>query len=172
MRKSLWIILSVLVVAFGSPIAHADSFVASFECHLRCGFLPVSQNLVSFPDPVLEIFIAPGASPRFEVVLPSSDFPSNAYTWIDNISVSSDGRTTRGSINVFDHSTGSDSVGRWRSFHSPFLLFPGDYSDMGRLQFSPVFSAVAAPEPSSVGLMLLGIGLVFAVRKRGLSQAS
>jgi hypothetical protein len=36
-------------------------------------------------------------------------------------------------------------------------------------------SAVTAPEPSSLGLMLLGIGLVFAMRKRaaaGFSQAS
>jgi hypothetical protein len=32
--------------------------------------------------------------------------------------------------------------------------------------------AVTTPEPSSVGLMLLGIGLVFVLRKRGLSQAS
>jgi hypothetical protein len=36
-------------------------------------------------------------------------------------------------------------------------------------------STVAAPEPTSIGLMLLGIGLVFAMRKRtdaGLSRAS
>jgi hypothetical protein len=39
---------------------------------------------------------------------------------------------------------------------------PGNFSDSGGLSFA----AVAAPEPSSVGLLLLGIGLVFVVRKR------
>ena len=35
------------------------------------------------------------------------------------------------------------------------------------------FTAVATPEPSSVALVLSGVGLVFAMRKRqGLSQAS
>ena len=56
------------------------------------------------------------------------------------------------------------------------VTYSGDANKVGIGPLTEtVAAAVAAPEPSSVALMLLGIGLLFAMRKRvsaGLPQAS
>src|ERR1700719_2599986 len=50
MRKSLWIMLAVLLVAIAAPNAHADSFTATFTCTVgTCTSpLPVATD-VTFP---------------------------------------------------------------------------------------------------------------------------
>jgi hypothetical protein len=54
-----------------------------------------------------------------------------------------------------------------QSFNNPILGCPGCGDPTGFvLEGDIVTSTVATPEPSSVALMLLGVGLVFVMRKR------
>ena len=72
------------------------------------------------------------------------------------------------SSNIILVNNGTDTTGVWGG---TYALTPGTYTDS--FGSTLVVTAVATPEPSSLPLMLSGVGLVFGMRKRwGLSQAS
>jgi hypothetical protein len=161
MRKSLWIILVVLVVAVGAPIAHADSFTATFTCNAPCTSTPTAPT-VSFPSPttITETWAGFSAS----IPLAAGDLPTDTYTWSNQLLDLIAGNFI--DFTILDANTGDHPD---VTISTPFRLIPA--VDSGTI----TFTTVAAPEPGTVGLMLLGIGSVFALRKRtgqGLSQAS
>lgn len=83
------------------------------------------------------------------VAIPSGDAAGDAYAWIASADL---GGPSLG-FTLFD-GTGSVSCGG--SSTSDAAVSCGTLS----------FAAVTAPEPSSVALMLLGVGLLFVMRKR------
>jgi hypothetical protein len=163
MRKSLWIILTVLVVAVAAPVAHADSFTATFTCNTPCTSTPTAPD-VSFPAPTFLSETWDGFS--FDHFLAAGDLPTDQYTW-ENILTGELGSSFSIGFLLTDLTSGNASAFSQHHSGTP----PPDAHDRGTL----AFTAVAAPEPGSVGLILLGLGVVFMVRKRtgqGLSQAS
>lgn len=151
MRKSLWIIpVLLLFAAIGVPNAHADSVI--FTCSGTCTFLPTAPD-VSFPAPVtIDVTYD---STLFVIALATGDSPSNSYGWM---AYESGGSPV--DFEIDDVTTGDvESVGVMSM--SPTL------AEEGQLTF--------VPEPSSFALMLVGVGIVFAMRNRigqGLPQAS
>ena len=147
MRKSVWIILTVLLVAVGAPNAHADSFSVTFT-----GFTPEpTASDVTFPSPTLDIM---WQGFTFLLTLPASSLPTDSYNW--------DGALGCGKIGGCEaHFTIQDTT--TGTFTTSITPVPSTFAiGRGNLTFTPV----ATPEPSSVALMLLGGGLVFVTRRR------
>jgi hypothetical protein len=162
MRKSVWIMLAVLLVAIGAPNARADAFTPVFTtngCSGTC-LLPTAPD-VTFPSPTtMDVTFGNTSDGTItSVAIPSGDAAGDAYSWsaqnvLTSVSFILSDVTNAGttfSCNGFVDRTGALSCG------------------------TLTFSAVTAPEPSSAALMLLGVGVLFVLRKRigqGLPQAS
>jgi hypothetical protein len=167
MRKSLWII-ALLFAAIGAPNAHADSYDPLFSCTAAInGCTTTGSNgvplfpsaaPVSFPAPTL-IVTMDGAS--FAFSFQSTARYSDNYTW--------------SMYELFQYVPGTYAVGMtitdstFPSFSMdlvsvtiPNVLNPDDLFKSGDLTFLPT----STPEPSSIALMLAGIGLVLVIRKR------
>jgi hypothetical protein len=101
----------------------------------------------------------------FTILIPlaTGDLPTDTYQW--NAAQELEGVQQIEVFNILDTTTGLTSSVTNLTLHTKTFD-----SDSGGL----TFSAVPAPEPSSVALMLLGLGLLFVMRKcqAGLSQAS
>jgi hypothetical protein len=151
MQKSLWIILAVLLVAIGAPNAHADSFTPIFTtdgCSGTCA-LPTALD-VTFPSPTTIDVTYLGASGTSFI---ASGLPGDTYGWTADVE--------RGSLDFFITDGGTSTCNGGGPGHDSCGIL--------------TFAAVTAAEPSSVALMLLGVGLMFVMRKRigqGLPQAS
>ena len=152
MRKSLWITLAVLLVAIGAPLAHADSFTYTYTDTLH-GF---SWTTAAISAVTMETFL-PGA----DLTASSS---SGVFPGCVNSGVVLD--AGGGSISTFfSDCTIPEISNPANGFALTDYSTPGTYeSPFGNILV--VTAAVAAPEPSSVALMLLGVGLVFVMRKR------
>jgi hypothetical protein len=154
MRKLLWIMLA-LVVAGSAPVAHADSFAPSFspsgvvDCP-SCAIAgtPTAPD-VTFPSPTLNIT---DQVVGFSVKLLPSSLPGDSYSWSTSIDFFGSSATMT-IVDITQNTSVSDTES---------LCFCTFVNEFGSLTFTPV----AAPEPSSVALMLLGIGMVFLLRKR------
>ena len=156
MRKSVWIMALLLVVALAVPNAWADSFDASFTCTASCSSVP-TDPFISFPSPNIPISFF---NQSFSITLDGSDNPTDSFSW----SVGTNGASWYFQIN--DLTNGKSDVGPW-------YACGGNGSPWG--SGSVIFDHVAAPEPYSGALLLLGLVAVFAARKfitRGLPQAS
>jgi hypothetical protein len=154
MRKSLWIMLAALLVAIAAPSARADSFTATFSCSGTCvGGTPTAPD-VTFPAPVIDVT---WNGLLFQItLLYDAPSPLDDFTWTGYNDYY---RTTLLQyIDITDLTTGvtwsSTGIGSFASGKSSQAT--------GAL----AFAAVATPEPSSYALMLLGVGLVFVLRKR------
>ena len=149
MRKSLWIILLLMFVTSVAPNAHADSYTPTFTCTGPCVSVPTAPD-VSFPSPTTitetwDTYVA-------AISLPSQDTYSDDYVWT-NTSSSLNGQE----LIIMDNTNGIEAIG---FLSIPTISVP--IEDIGTLSFAPV----ATPEPSSIALMLTGVGLVFVMRKR------
>jgi hypothetical protein len=157
MRKSLWIMLAVLLVAIAAPNAYADSETPTFTCTGTCLSTPTAPA-VTFPSPTLDITW--NTLTGLDVALSSLDAPSDSYTWtITAQSFGFEGYNV--TVDINDTSSGTTSF----SNLFPVLSCPGCgllVIDGGDLSFA----STAAPEPSTIALMLLGVGLVFVMRRR------
>ena len=145
----------VFALSFAAHNAHADTFTPVFDttgCLAGPCLLPTAPE-VTFPSPTTMTVNLFGVSEL--VIIPSGFLPGDTYTWVAN--------------RLTIHST------------PPFLIF--DYGDLtngnasgpitcqstpdlscGQFTFAPV--ATTTPEPTSLALVLSGVGLVFAMRKR------
>jgi len=138
-----------MILAVGAPVAHADSYTAEFMCTGTCASVPTESSPVTFPAPdfpalsFFDVFV--------DIQLPGlSDAPGNSYTWTFYPAVPGSG------ILVITDTTTGDSENV-----DPVTGLPMNANSMetGTLTF------VATPEPGSAALMLLGVGLVFLMRK-------
>jgi len=163
MRKGLGIVpVLFLLAVIGAPSAHADSYTPNFTCTGTCTFTPTAPN-VSFPWPTT-INVTYG-SYSFLLTLSGDMHPGDTYDW----------RAFPGIVYGDESFIILDLTcsGTCANYVSDPLTGPST-DDSGAL----TFAAVATPEPSSLALMLIGIGLlgfVTVLRKRigqGLPQAS
>lgn len=185
MRKSLWIILALLLAAIGAPHAQADvmtNYTISFS---GTGTLPTSGsftydsttpafssfivvwdgltfNLTSAanspgiigPTPPACISGDSGAAASFQLLTncggPTTEWQANPQeTFVNFIFLTPE--TSSACEN------GHDCIGF--SANASSSTFEGGYGTFS-------VAATTAPEPSSLALMLLGLGLVFVMRKR------
>ena len=149
--------MALLLAVTGAPSAQADSFDASFTCTSACVSLPTDPP-VSFPSPIIPISFF---SESFTITLNAFDNPADTFTW---------GIGSTGSNWYFE----INDVTNGRSDDGPSFSFgPGNSAPYGSGCVN--FSQVAMPEPSSIALLLLGVGIVFVSRKRirqGFHQAT
>jgi hypothetical protein len=165
MKKVLCIIPAVfLFVLIAAPNAHADSYSATFTCtsFYLCDVAPTASN-ASFPAPT-DIAVSLGSYPipiAFDLTLPAADAPTDVYRWSYGSNHYPIQGVYSGTFEITDLTT---------NLVDPVYLYepnPLPYTDniaQGYLLFSPV--SAAAPEPSTVFLMLLGAGMLSATRKR------
>ena len=151
MRKSLWIILAISFLALGARNAYADSYAVTF---------PGSGDYVSAPDvtfpapTTLTVTLAPTPF-QFTVVLPAIDSPGDAYTWQVYVNPLP-GTCEVCAFQIFDSTTGvASEVG---GLTNTFVFASGPL----------VFTPVGTPEPSSIALILLGVGILLVGRRRSL----
>jgi len=154
MRKPLWI-LALLVGALGASSAYADSFDATFTCTTSCVAVP-TDPAVNFPGPIIPVLFF---SQSFTITLNNLDTPTDSFMW----SIGTNG--TGWDFVITDVTNGSSNTG------PTFQLGPsgGTPFGSGSVDFNTV------PEPGSVALLLLGVGMVFVARKRmghSISQAN
>ena len=153
MRKSLWITLAVLLVAIGAPLAHADSFTYTYTD---------TADGVSWTTAAISAVTMETSVPGADLTASSN---SGVFMGCVTASVILDRGGIGGTTTIFSGTCPAPII------HNIDGFALTDYSTPGTYFGSPgdtlvVTAAVAAPEPSSVALMLLGVGLVFVMRKR------
>jgi len=184
MRKTLWILVAALLVIIAAPNAHADIVTLEVSGTLS-GALPGSSCSISgctlggdvVIDNVTGAFLSAdvtfsGSSPSVgpfvvaDLVLPIASFTE--------LVIRANPETNGTLLLAFVTNTPGSLVGY--SGGPLFVVVAQStccaWSASGAGALTP---AVAAPEPSSVALMLLGVGFVFVMRKRigeGLPEAS
>ena len=144
MRKALWFIpVLFLLLAIVTPCARADS--VTFTCTAMClAPVPTAPD-VTFPSPTLDITFD---SQTLDLTLPGYDVDTDSFNWFtsNNLFIVADNDQLYGQgSSVADNSEAVEDEG-------------------GVLLFTT--APASTPEPGTVTLMLLGIGLVLVMRKR------
>ena len=163
MRKSLWIMLAVMFVAVSAPVSHADTVTLD----VSGGVSPVQGScsgsgctlggdivINNTTGTVISIDVTvAGASPAVGPFNGILFFHASSLTGFD------------GSGDILSVSIAPGTwVGYTGGAFSGGIVAPG--KDLFSITDGVFTPAVAAPEPSSVALMLLGVGLVLLLRRR------
>jgi hypothetical protein len=154
MRKSFWIVLALLVVG-AAQVAHADSFTYSYDLNVP-GLLSLSWTTdpitgVTGPTTVLAADLAASANTGFIAGCTTTSVVLDA----SGVGIQS---------TIFGGGCGLSAVIASDNFALSDYTTPGVYH--GTQGTLTVTEAVTAAEPSSVALMLLGVGILFVMRKR------
>ncbi len=173
MRKSLWIMLAVLLVAIAAPYASADTVTLdisgslvpndpSVSCSASGCTLGGDIVINNTTGMVISVdFTVAGASP--------SVGPFNHFS--EFVSIDSDLVTTDGGVIDFSF-TLSGNPGTLVGYTGGAITGtavtsgPAGHIFVQEGDAALTEAVTPAPEPSSVALMLLGVGLVFVMRKR------
>jgi hypothetical protein len=145
MRKSLWLMLAVMVVAVSAPNAHADTVYAiafsgpGAPTVVGSDLLDYNSTLFEFTAPTTLEIMFDGQDITLANSLTGFTTPGDTIEWF----------TEAGNFYIYDTFSG--------------VLFAGP--DTGSFGAGSVMLAAQTPEPSSVALMLLGASLVL-LRKR------
>ena len=163
MRKRIWMLALGLILAIGVPSAYADGFTLTFTC-TSCGDIPTSGD-VSFPSPsILEMWDTSEANVQDFITLASNDNPSDTYTWSNSLAPDPQAGLGDYSLSITDVTTGdTETASGTVGVGDP--LFTTSLVDDGSLIFTPI-NSTPAPEPSTIGLILAGIGSLLVTRKR------
>jgi hypothetical protein len=168
MRKSFWFSLTVLLVAISAPNAHADTFTYSYTSgQLDCGTTGecavyswttgaiaavTSETTISATD--LTAFSLSG-TPLAGCILSSIPLDLAGAGGQAFSSTNCPGRSNPDDFALADYST------------------PGVYSFVSvsaGVNDGLIVTAVQSPEPSTVALVLLGVGLAFVIRRKCIAQ--
>ena len=162
MRKSLWIVLAVIVVAVSAPNAYSDSFTYSYTDNSFT--LHYSFTTAAIPAVTME------------TTVPASDLTASSVTSgcvISSVVLDANESAFSGSASGGTNATFTGCALLGIFGNDEFALAdystPGTYVSPNDSSVTLVVTSagsVAAPEPSSVALMLLGVGLVFVLQKR------
>lgn len=154
MRKILWIILAVLFVAVVVPDAHADSYDAAFTCTTPCQFPPSASVISSGPD----IYMVDVSYFGYFFPIPIQNVPYNdTFTWFAESTTAFEPPDRIVSFDIYDRNIGTD----WYIIYLAPLDLP-DNTERGTLVFTPI----ATPEPRSLALLFVGIGVLLVLRNR------
>jgi len=170
MRKTLWILVAVLLAAIGAPAAMADT-VETFDVIASPGDIGGTFTVDVTSGTILSVDITAFGLPDF-TVLDSSFATSGEWALFAKDATLSN---VIGLFFVTNPTVGSlvGFTGGGITNDSELLVAGRPPEDIGPGEITR--AAVATPEPSSVALMLLGVGFVIVMRKRmgeGLPQAS
>jgi hypothetical protein len=164
MRKSFWFSLTVLLVAISAPTAYADTFTYSYSSgELGCG---TTGNCAVYSWTTAAIAAVASETTISAADLTASLLSGTPLAGCVLSSVTLDFGGTGG-----QSFTSSNCGGR----SNPDAFSLADYSTPGIYSFvsvnagvndSLVVTAVQTPEPSTVALMLLGLGLAFVIRRK------
>jgi PEP-CTERM motif len=153
MRKTLWIMLAVLLVAIAAPAVHADGVYAitfngpGAPTVVGSDLLDYNSTLKEFTTPSLEIMFD-GLTVTLDNQNFAGAFPTDRFSW--------GGPFVDGNFDISETLLGEN-------IYSGALPSSAAFDD-GSVTLTA--QTVPAPEPSSVALMLLGVGLVFGMQKR------
>jgi hypothetical protein len=170
MRKSLWIILTVLLVAIAAPSALANSCTYTYT-QVDLGITDFTWTTNAIPCVTSTDTFLPASS-----LASSSVNPSYVPTPISAVGL--DVGFPAGGIETDFGISGGVADGSWTlsEYSTTGTYAESFFAGEETLTLTVAATPVAAtPEPSSVALMLLGVGLVFVMRKRigqGLPQAT
>jgi hypothetical protein len=157
MRKILWIILAVVFVTVGAPNAHADSYEATFICTTSCEFPPIALGVVS-SGPIISMVDVSYFGYFFPITLNPVPY-NDTFTWFAESTTAFSPPDRTISVDILDKSNGTD----WYIlYYVPNYIHLSDNTERGSLVFTPV----ATPEPRSLALMVLGIGVLLVLRNR------
>ena len=156
--------LAVLLVAIGAPNAYADSFTYTYTD---------TDDGISWTTAAI-------SAVTMETSVPGADLTASSNSGLTAGCVTSsvvlDSLGGGGTSTLFFSGCNFGAIESEDGFALTDYSTPGTYVSPNFAHDTLVVTAaVAAPEPSSVALMLLGVGLVFVTRKRigqGLPQAS
>jgi hypothetical protein len=174
MKKLLCVVPVLLLFAMiGAPDARADSYIPTFSCEQvpnHACFGPPTAPSASFPGPT-DMTVAfkyfPTSVSPFTINLSASDGPTDTYLWSYGSNQYPIQGLYVGGFSITDLTTGlEDRV----SFSSTSPLPYIDDVSQGPLIFTP--ATTATPEPASIMLMLLGVGLIVFMRKRFIMRIS
>ena len=154
----------VFALCFAAPNAHGDSFTPIFTCTGTClAPLPTAPDVTLSGSSITVTWDSNVFALTFSE-LPILDDPTfDTFSWEGDV----------GSVFPGDIVFRINDVTKNLTVAAAFACgsCTPAFTDMGVLTFTPV----ATPEPSSVALLLAGVGVVFAMRKRwtsGLQLAS
>jgi hypothetical protein len=161
MRKSLWVILTVLLVIIGAPNAHADSYSATFTCSGICTSTPSSTTATFTLSGSNSIGVFTWDTVSYSFGLPINWLPTDSYTWAGFSDTTATSGTTFLTFRIYDL-TISNIFGVQTDSLCPSQQACLIGFDSGVLSFAPVVT----PEPSSIALLLAGIGFLMVMRRR------
>ena len=162
MRKTISVILTLLIGAIVAPCAHADT--VTFTCTQDCpvGVAVPTAPDVTFSSPMLVITFD---NQTLDLTLPPQDSDGDTYLWF----------TSNNYFIISDTDQAFDLGGDVADDSGGNLAGDAVVEDMGGdLSFNNTTPPVVSPEPGTVSLGLIGMGLVLLMRKRiarGLPQA-
>lgn len=170
-KKLLCVVPALLLFAMvGAPNARADSYTPTFSCvpggvgsDFQCPFSElnaVTAPDVSFPAPTSIVVTVVTEPAVFDLNLAPPDSPSDTYEWGYSDGGPFAGYSYAGFVLTDETTNLSDSV----TLYEQGLPLTFGLIESGPLVFSP--ASAATPEPTPVILMLLGVGLVFLMRRR------
>lgn len=152
MRKSLWIMLALIVVAVGAPNAHADTYAISFAG----GPTVVGSDLLNF-DPTTGTF----TTPSIEISFGGMDLTLFRNSFTSGVSpTDSFGWSTPGGGTIFEV---DDNTLGLTIYVSSGCSDPPCQEGGGSVSLTPV---TTAPEPSSLALVPFGLAALLLMRKR------
>jgi hypothetical protein len=165
MRKSLWMILALLLGAIVAPtIVKADTYTATFFCTGTCTSVPAPDTNVVFPTPTLFTVWNTIVFNGLLLINPSFN-ATDAYTWNATYSlpIPLGGDFYHAEFDITDTSitdcavAGCNVIGEGIPLTTPVLgLSP--FSDQGTLVFT--LNPSTTPEAGTTTLTLSGLGLL------------
>ena len=169
MRKSLWIILAVMIVAVGAPNAQADT-VTTFDVS---GTVEPAVSFLTGTtfSGTLTIDVTSGAITAVDITFPGLPiFDRLVFQGPDGSDWDVSARTSIGVVGLFLSFTTAPTPGSLVGFTGGTItgreVIDALEDPLYNVTGGSVTAPTATPEPSTVALMLLGVGLVFVLRKR------
>jgi hypothetical protein len=173
MRETLWVVsVLFLLMTIGAPNAHADSITNGTINFTVSSGSPAPTGSFSFDNTTnaftsVEVEWDGGGflfSPLFGIVVPPTTTSGSWSAAGPSVTFNQFGPAIF-ALFIGPTTLSTFSPSAFTDFTDPNAIAGGTFT----------LTSVATPEPSSVALMLLGVGLVFVMRKRigrGLPQAS